>query len=301
MDKHIDLIIPRGSSELVRSIQEQSQHIPVLGHAEGICHVYVDKEADLTKALKIIRDSKCDYPSACNALETLLIHEDLMSGPFFADVCNMLKREGVTVYAGPGLNHNLTFGPPAAVSLKHEYGSLDITIEVVKNLDAAIDHIHKYGSSHTDVVITENGLCSFVAEISPFRHFITFRFCTEYAAKHFIQQVDSACVFHNASSRFSDGYRFGLGAEVGISTARIHARYGKHKLLSQHLANFYDEIRRSWLQTKIQIIFFFIDRGPVGVEGLLTTKWILEGKDHAASDFAEGGGRTFLHESLPIN
>lgn len=218
LDQYIDLVIPRGSGELVKYIKENTR-IPVMGHAEGVCHVYVDKDADMEKAARVVVDAKADYPSACNAAETLLIHSDLAAPGAAGGVdalLRSLRTAGVSLFGGPrAIQLGLT--DRVADDLSREYGDLSMTIEIVDDLSAAVEHIHRYGSGHTECIITEDAA----------------------AAEKFLRSVDSACVFHNASTRFADGYRFGLGAEVGISTGRIHAR------------------------------------GPVGVEGLLTSKWLL--------------------------
>ena len=185
----IDLIIPRGSGELVKSIKQKSKMIPVLGHADGVCHVYVDQYADPQKTADIIVDSKTDYPAACNAAETLLFHKECLNNGLLDIAIRNLKERGVELYSGPNLASELTFGPPETSNLKWEYGDMACTVEVVSSVNEAIDHIHQYGSSHTDVIITED----------------------KETMDTFLKSVDSACVFSNCSSRMSDGYRLGLG------------------------------------------------------------------------------------------
>jgi glutamate-5-semialdehyde dehydrogenase len=219
MDDLINLVIPRGSNEMVRTIQ-QATKIPVLGHAEGICHVYIDEFADTDKAVRIAVDSKAQNPAPCNAAETLLLHSK------FADrerVLDALKGAGVEL-------RDSGFGS--------EYLDLIMNVKIVNSLDEAIDHIHRYGSAHTDCIVTEN----------------------ETNAHRFLNEVDSAGVFWNASTRFADGFRYGFGAEVGISTNKTHAR------------------------------------GPVGVEGLLIYKYQLIGNGHIVATYTGEKAKSFLHK-----
>merc|ERR1740116_581995 len=146
LDSYIDLIIPRGSNELVKSIKERSKSIPVLGHADGICHTYLDQYADLEKSIKIVVDAKTDYPAACNAMETLLVHESLLNTDTFHQICKALKKANVEIYSGPQLSDHLTFGPPRAEKLAKEYGDLSCTVEIVPSMERAVEHIHRYGS-----------------------------------------------------------------------------------------------------------------------------------------------------------
>lgn len=240
LDDLIDLVIPRGSGELVRSIQS-STRIPVLGHAEGICHLYLDAAADPEKAARLAVDSKCGYPSACNATETLLVHRDFLDR--LPVVGQALAEAGVELRADDQARSALPNAKPATQEdFDTEFGDLVLAVRTVTDLKAAIDHIHAHGSAHTDAIVTEN----------------------EEAATRFLNEVDSASVFVNAGTRFADGYRYGLGAEVGIATGRIHAR------------------------------------GPVGVEGLLTTRWLLRGNGQVPSDYGPDK-RAYRHRPLPTD
>lgn len=239
LDNVIDLVIPRGSNALVSYIKANTK-IPVLGHADGVCHVYVDKSAPASAASKIVVDAKTDYPSACNAMETLLLHKDTIENGVAAQTLMALRVAKVKCLGGPkAMKAGLCDTP--AKELKCEYGDLTCMVEVVNNMDEAIDWIHAYGSGHTESIV-----CSPDAEVG----------------EEFLKRVDAACVFKNASTRFADGYRFGLGAEVGISTGRIHAR------------------------------------GPVGVEGLLTTKWQLRSEDVNLVCEYSSGEKKYTHKEL---
>jgi glutamate-5-semialdehyde dehydrogenase len=238
----IDLVIPRGSKQLIEFVQANTR-IPVLGHAEGICHVYVDAAADFKMALDIIDDAKTDYPAACNAAETVLVHEAI-AAPFLPLLADRLHAKNVKLRGCEktrAILRDSGVEPVAENDWQHEYGDLVLAVRVVPSIDEAIDHIHTYGSSHTETIVTE--------DLS--------------AAEKFLAQVDAAGVFHNASTRFADGYRYGFGAEVGISTSKLHAR------------------------------------GPVGLEGLTTYKYVLRGKGQVARDYQGLKARRFTHRVLP--
>lgn len=239
LDDLIDLVIPRGSNALVTSIKQNSR-IPVLGHADGICHVYIDAAAERDMAIDIAIDSKTQYPAVCNAAETVLIHKDF---PYAADVLAALADHDVEIRgddASRALDARVVRADPHDYDT--EYGNFTISAKVVSSMDEAIDHIHTHGSAHTETIVTAD----------------------EPTARAFLDTVDAASVFWNASTRFADGFRYGLGAEVGIATGRIHAR------------------------------------GPVGVEGLLTTRWLAVGQGHIVDEFGPGK-RSFTHRDLPVN
>eukprot|EP00934_Nitzschia_sp_Nitz4_P001756 Nitzschia sp. Nitz4//scaffold55_size114948//103114//105701//NITZ4_003926-RA/size114948-processed-gene-0.243-mRNA-1//-1//CDS//3329554605//1756//frame0 len=242
LDDVIDLVIPRGSNALVSYIKANTR-IPVLGHADGVCHIYVDSSADAANASKVAVDAKTDYPSACNAMETLLLHKDTVGNGVAAQTLMALRVAGVKCLGGPNAMKMGLCDTPAE-QMKCEYGDLTCLVEVVDSVDVAIDWIHKYGSGHTESIV-----CSEESEVG----------------EEFLKRVDAACVFKNCSTRFADGFRFGLGAEVGISTGRIHSR------------------------------------GPVGVEGLLTTKWQLrsQGGVNVVAEFAgDNPLKTYTHKEL---
>ena len=241
-DKYVDLLIPRGSNAFVRHIMDNTK-IPVMGHADGICHIYVDAEADEEVAIPIIVDAKTQYTAACNAVETLLVNRSI-AGTFLPKLAKALSKEGVKIrgtkevtdiIAGIDVSSGVeTIGDDG---FDTEYLSLTVGVKLVDDVDEAITHINLHGSHHTDSIITKN----------------------KSTAEHFMQMVDSAGVYHNCSTRFSDGFRYGFGAEVGISTGKIHAR------------------------------------GPVGLDGLTTYKYKLYGHGQTVGEYARGE-KSFHHE-----
>jgi glutamate-5-semialdehyde dehydrogenase len=240
MDDLVELMIARGSSQFIRHVRSHTR-IPVMAHADGICHVYLHASADPGMAAKVLVDAKCSYPAACNAVETLLW--DPSAGAALDACIKALAEQKVELRGcAETLKRHPELIPATDADWDTEYGALVLSIRQVPDLGAALEHIARHGSRHTDAIVAQD------AE----------------AAARFLGEVDASCVFHNASTRFSDGYRFGLGAEVGISTDKLHAR------------------------------------GPVGVEGLLTYRWLLFGRGQSTTDYGPEG-RHYIHKDLPID
>ena len=239
LDGLVDLIIPRGSNALVQFIQDHTR-IPVLGHADGICHLYVDAAADGEQALRVAIDAKTQYPAACNAIETLLVHRAIAPS-FLPRAIAAFNAAGVEL-RGDGEAQALGISKAASdEDWRTEYSDLILAVKVVADLEAALEHIGRYGSRHTDAICTTDAA----------------------TAERFLAAVDSAGVYLNCSTRFADGFRYGFGAEVGISTQTLPPR------------------------------------GPVGLEGLVTYRYYLRGEGHIAADYASGA-RHFSHRSLPL-
>ena len=246
MSAELDLIIPRGSNELVQHIQKNAQ-VPVLGHADGICHVFLDEAADEAKSLEVSLDSKLDYPAVCNASETLLVHQKF-SDELFSEILLKMQDSGVELRVCFETEQRLQNFPQFKLKKaveedwKTEYIDLILAVKTVKSAEEAVQHINHYGSKHTDTIVTEN------SEL----------------AEWFMNAVDSAGVFCNASTRFADGFRYGLGAEVGVSTGKIHAR------------------------------------GPVGLEGLVIYKYKLYGNGHGVGRYSDAK-RELLHKNISMD
>ena len=237
MDHYIDLLIPRGSNSFVQYIMKNT-NIPVMGHADGICHTFVDEFAKIDMAVDLVVDSKTQYVVVCNALETLLVHEKI-ADRFLPILKEALEQKNVQIRGCERTRSIISCEVATDEDWQTEYLDYILSIKVVSGLEEAIAHINTYGSGHTDTIITENTVNT----------------------KIFMTLVDSANVFHNASTRFSDGFKYGFGAEVGISTSKIHAR------------------------------------GPVGLDGLLIYKYQLEGNGQIVADYASKK-KSFKHKQL---
>ncbi len=239
LDEYIDLVIPRGSNEFVRYIMDNT-NIPVLGHADGICHVYIDGDADLDMAVNITVDSKCQYVAVCNAAETLLV-DNKIAEKFLPKVKTALEEKGVELRGCEKTASIIEVKPATEEDWSTEYLDYILSIKIVEGLENAIDHINHYGSGHTDTIVTAD----------------------KEKTERFMDLVDSANVLWNCSTRFADGFRYGLGAEVGISTNKIHAR------------------------------------GPVGLEGLVIYKWKLLGTGQVVADYAgKNAKKNFTHKKI---